>query len=78
MIGQHNAAGADPDGLRPRGDMGEHNRRRGAADARHIVMLRHPDAAIAPPFRVGREIARVVERASGVRVLGDADKFEDG
>ena len=56
--------------------MGQHDQRRGAGDARHIVMLRHPDATIAPLLRMGREIARVVERASGVRVLGDADKFE--
>ena len=34
MIGQHDAAGADPDGLRPRGDMGEHDGRRGAGDPR--------------------------------------------
>ena len=72
MIGQHYAAGADPDGLRPRGDMGQHDRRRCAGDARHIVMLRNPDAAIAPSLRMGREIAGVVERAAGVRVLGDA------
>ena len=62
----------------PGGEMGDHDRRRGARDARHVVMLRHPDAAIAPSLGVGGEIAGVVERAAGVGLLGDADKFEDG
>ena len=77
MVRQHDAAGADPDGLRPGGDMGEHDRRRGAGDARHVVMLRHPDAAIAPSLGMGGKVASVVERAARVRPLGDADKLED-
>ena len=78
MVGQHDAAGADPDGLCPRGDMAKHDRRRGAGDARHVVMLRHPDAAIAPVLGMDREIAGIVERAARIGIFGDADKIEDG
>ena len=77
MVGQHDAARPDPDGRRPGGEVGEDDRRRGAGDARHVVMLRHPDAAIAPSLGVGGKIASVVQRAARVRPLGDADKLED-
>jgi hypothetical protein len=42
------------------------------------MMLSHPDATIAPFLGVSREIASIVESASGIGALGDADKFEDG
>ena len=69
MVRQHDAARPDPDGRGARGEVGEHDRRRGARDPRHVVMLRHPDAAIAPRFRMGGEVAGVVERAAGVGLL---------
>ena len=78
MVGQHDAARADPDGLCSRGDMANHDRRRGAGDARHVVMLGHPDAAITPFLGMGREIAGIVERAARIGVFGDADEIEDG
>ena len=44
----------------------------------HVVMLRHPDAAIAPGLGMNRDIAGVVERAARIGVFGDADEIEDG
>src|SRR5580700_5364609 len=41
-------------------------------------MLRHPDAPIAPFLGVGGDIASILERAAGVGVLRDANKFENG
>ncbi len=78
MVGQHDAACADPYGLCSCCDMAKHDRRRRAGDAGHIVMLRHPDAAIAPSLGMSREIARIVERAARIGIFGDADKIEDG
>ena len=78
MVGKHNAARADADGFCSRGDMTNHNRRRGARDARHVVMLCHPNAAIAPGLGMDREITGVVERATRIGGFGDADEIEDG
>jgi hypothetical protein len=57
--------------------MTDHNRRRGTSDARHVVMLRHPDAAIAPSLGMNRNIAGVVERAACIGFFGDADEIEN-
>ena len=78
MVGKHDAARADADGFRSGCDMTDHDRRRGAGDARHVVMLRHPDAAIAPGFGMNRNIAGVVQGAARIGVFGNADKIEDG
>ena len=78
MVGQHDAAGADPDGLGAGGDMANHDRGRGTGDARHVVMLGHPDAPIAPALGMSRKIAGIVECAARIGVFGDADEIEDG
>ena len=78
MVREHDASRPDPNGRRPGGEMSQHDRCRGAGDARHVVMLRHPDAPIAPFLGVGGEVASVVERAAGVGFLGDANKLENG
>ena len=77
MVGEHDAARADTDGFRSRRDMTDHDRCRGARDARHVVMLRHPDAAIAPGLGMDRNIAGVVERAARIGFFGDADEIEN-
>jgi hypothetical protein len=77
MVGEHDAARADTDGLCSRCDVTNHNRRRGAGDARHVVMLRHPNAAIAPSLGMDRNITGVVERAARIGAFGDADEIED-
>ena len=78
VVRKHDASCPDPNGRRPFGDMSKHDRCRGAGDARHVVMLRHPDALIAPFLGVSGEVASIVERAAGVGVLRDANKFENG
>ena len=64
--------------LRAGGDVGDDDRGRGAGDAGHVVVLGHPEAAIAPALGVGGEIAGVVERAARIGLFGDADEIEDG
>jgi hypothetical protein len=58
--------------------MSKHNRCRGACDAGHIVMLRHPDAPIAQFLSMSRKVARIVERTASIGLLRDANKFENG
>ena len=77
MIGQHDPARAHTDRLRARRDMAEDDRCRRAGDPRHVVMLGHPEAAIAPALGMGREIARIVERPTGVGLVGHADQIEN-
>ncbi len=78
VVGQHDTARTDADGFGPGGDVRDDDRRRGAGDARHIVMLGHPQPSIAPGLGVGREIAGIVERPPRVGFLGDADELENG
>ena len=78
MVRQHDAAGAHPDGLRPGRDVRDDDRRGGAGDASHVVMLGHPDAPVAPALGVGREVARVVQSGRLVGLLGDANELEQG
>ena len=61
VVRQHDAAGADADGLGAAGHMADHDRRRRAGDAGHVVMLGQPIAAIAEAFRVLRERERVAQ-----------------
>ena len=77
MIGQHDAAGADADGLGAARDMADHHAGGGAGDAGHVVMLRHPIAAIAPGFRMARQIQAVLQRQRRVAALDDGRKIEN-
>ena len=78
VVRKHDATCPDPDGARSLGDVTKHDRCRRAGDARHIVMLRHPDAPISQFLGVSGEVASIVERAAGVGLLRDANKFENG
>ena len=78
MVREHDAPGPDPNGRRSGGEMSKHDRCRCAGDARHVVMLRHPDTPIAPFLGVGGEVASIVEGAARVGLLRDANKFENG
>src|SRR3546814_3644621 len=40
-------------------------------------MLGHPQAAVAPGFGMGGEVARVLEGAAGIGLFGDAGELED-
>src|SRR5690554_5236548 len=78
MVGQHDTAGTNPNGAATFRDMADHNRRRCAADPRHVVMFGHPDTVVAPALGMGSEIARIIERLTGAPLLGDANKLKNG
>jgi hypothetical protein len=78
VVGQHDPAGADPDGARAGRDVRERDRGGGAGDARHVVVLGHPEAPIAQRLGTAREVERVPQRLAGVGVLGDGGEVEDG
>src|SRR5690606_30623531 len=78
VIRQHDAAGTNTDRIRARGNVPDDDRGRGARDARNVVVLGHPEAAIAPVLCVPGELARIVERSARIGVLGDADQIEYG
>ena len=75
-IGQHDAAGANANGLRAGTDMANQHRGRGARNAGHVVMLGQPEAVIAPRFRMLREIEHVAERLRCRAALDDGRKIE--
>ena len=62
MVRQHDAAGADANRARPAGDVADHDRRRGARDADHVVMLGEPEPPVTPTLGVLRELERALER----------------
>ena len=78
MIRQHDAARADADRRGAAGDVRDHDRRRRARDAGHVVMLGEPEAAIAPALGVLREVERVPERLRGGAAFDDRREVEDG
>ena len=78
MVRQHDAARADADRARLRGDEAEGDGGRRARDPRHIVMFGHPEAMIAETFGMNREIGRAGERRRGVGALGNGRQVEDG
>src|SRR5271155_2191624 len=56
--------------------MADHHAGRGAGDARHIVMLGHPVAVIAQPFRMAGKIQAAFQRQGRVAALDDGRKIE--
>jgi hypothetical protein len=78
MVGKHDAARADADGRGPGADIGQGHRGGGAGDARHRMMLGHPEPLIAPAFAVTGQIERVAERPAGIAALDDRGQVEDG
>ena len=78
MVRQHDPAGADANRLRARRDVRDHDRRRGARDARGVVMLGEPEAPVAPALRVLREIERVAKRARDRPAFDDRREIQDG
>jgi hypothetical protein len=78
MIGQHDASGADADSAGGRCDMLDHQRCGGARNAAHIVMLRHPETAVAPALGMLRQVAGIVERLSRCTALYDGRQVEYG
>src|SRR5699024_9431995 len=78
MVGQHDTAGTNPNGVAAFRDMAYHNRRRCAADPRTVVMVDHPDTVVSPALGMGGEITRIIERLTGTPLLGNTNKFKNG
>ncbi len=78
MIRQHDAAGADADGLGASSDVANDDGRGGAGDAGHVVVFGKPKPVVAPGFRVLREVERVAQSDSGGCALRNRREIENG
>ena len=78
VIRQHDAAGADADAARAGRDMRQRDRGRGTGDARQVVMLGHPVAAIAQRLDMAREVERIAQRLAGVAAFDNGGEIENG
>ena len=78
VVGQHHAAGADPDVAGHRGDLPDHQIGRRARDRSQIVMLGQPVPDIAELIDMARQIDAVAQRRRGLGAGGDDGKVEDG
>src|SRR3546814_4248943 len=58
--------------------MAERHRRRRAGDARHRMMLSHPEAPVAPAFGMAGEIEGVAKGEGGIAPFHDGREVEDG
>ena len=61
----------------PAGDVRDHDRRRRAGDARHVVVLGQPEAVIAPALGVLREIERILKCQSRRAAVNDGREIEN-
>ena len=77
MVGQHDPAGADPDGGGPACDVGDDDRGGGAGDAGHAVVLGEPEAVEAPAFGVLGEVERAANGLSGIAALRYGGEVEN-
>ena len=55
----------------------DHHSRRGARDARHVVMLGQPVAVVAPAFGVLGQVQHVGEGLGGVTALADGGQIKN-
>ncbi len=78
VVGQHDPAGADADGLRRRRHCADDDRGRGAGDARHVVMLGQPVAIVTQPFGVAGQINGVGERLAHIGAFRHGGEVENG
>src|ERR1700704_1732578 len=78
MVGKHDAARADSDARSYRGDLPDHDVRRGACDRRQVVMLGHPVTGEAEFVGEPGEVERVAKRDSPRGAGGDRGKIKNG
>ena len=77
VVGQHHAAGTDPDMAGDRGDLPDHDVGRGARDRRQIVMLGQPISGVAELIDMARQIDAVAQRRGRLGACGNDGKVED-
>ena len=77
VIGKHDAPGPDANVRGTARDMRDDDRRRGAGDAFHVVVLGQPEAFVAEALGVTGEVEAVAKRNARRRALGDVREVED-
>jgi hypothetical protein len=77
MVGQHHAAGADPDAAGHRGDLADHDVGRRARHRGEIVMFGEPVTEVAQPVGVARQIDAVAQCGGGFCAGRDDGQIED-
>ncbi len=78
VVGQHDAARANADAFGAGGQITHDHRGGGAGDARHVVVLGNPEAAVTQRFRVLRQFQRVVQRGGGGGAFGNGTEVQYG
>lgn len=78
VIRQHDAASANANGRRATGNMCNHDRCGSTGNTRDTVMLGDPDAMVAEPFGVARQIERIMKRLRRRPSLHDRREVEHG
>jgi hypothetical protein len=78
VVGEHDPPCADPDLLCHARDVPDHDLRRGAGDARQVVMLGQPVPLVAEPVGEPSKLGRVAERLGSVRARADRRDVQDG
>ncbi len=78
VVRQHDAAGADADGLRRGGELADDDGGGGAGDADHVVMLGDPVAGVAEGFRMAGEVDRGAQRIARLLPFAHGNEVENG
>ena len=78
MVGQHDAAGPDPNPGGAGCDVADHHGGGRAGDSRHAVVLGQPVAPVAQGFRVAGQIQGIAQGLAGIAAAGDGGEVEDG
>ena len=78
MVRQHDAPCPDPDRPCATGDVRDDDGRCRTRDPLHIVMLRDPEALVAPLLGVGGEIAPLMNQALGELQRNAPAGFQQG
>ena len=81
VVGQHDAAGADAQGLRHRRDLPDHDIGRRARDRRQIMMFGHPIAPETQAIGVPRKVERIAQglcAAVELAETGERSRMDSG
>jgi hypothetical protein len=78
VVGQHDAAGADPDTGSLAGDMAHQHGGGGAGDAVQVVVFRQPEALEAEALPMAGQGDRVGDGVGGVETATDMHQVQDG
>jgi hypothetical protein len=78
VVGQHDAAGTDPDRARAARDIADDDGGRGAGDPDHVVVFGHPVTVVPPGFGMLGKIQGVAQRVGRRKSLGDGCEIEHG